>query len=294
MLDDDAGRLLKRLDAFQRGIGVGDVVVRQLLACNFPRDRDAAFRRMRLDVKRAGLVRIFAVAQGLPALHRQVESWRKLLHAITVGARTYPVRHHAVVACSVGVGFRCQLPTQCQRSATRAERIEQAIVVSGINDDADMRMVLRRRTQHCRAADIDVLNGICFADVGLRNRRLERIEIDDQQVDRLNAVLFHHRFINAATTKQATVDAWVQGLDATAHNFRKAGDFAHVADSDTCVSQRARGAIGGKQFNIECRQTMCQFHQTGFVGNAEQGASHRHAGSISHGYSKCLQGNAPV
>ena len=67
MLDDDAGSGAFRIelaDAFIRRIGIVDVVVRQFLALELPRSRDARAFLRRL-VERSVLMWIFAVAQRL-------------------------------------------------------------------------------------------------------------------------------------------------------------------------------------------------------------------------------------
>jgi hypothetical protein len=54
-------------------------------------------------------------------------------------------------------------------------------------------VVLGCRTQHRRPADIDIFNGFFKGTVGLRDRRLERIEVDHDHVDGSNPMLFHLR-----------------------------------------------------------------------------------------------------
>ncbi len=85
MLDDDAcRRLAERLDAFERGIGIGDVVERQLLAGQYARGGDGARRHFVFDVQRAALVRILAVAQRLLELEREMQRRRERLDALAV------------------------------------------------------------------------------------------------------------------------------------------------------------------------------------------------------------------
>src|SRR5688572_15591296 len=63
MLDDDARRLAEALHAFPRRVGVGDVVVRELLALHLLVAREGAGHRLGIAVERRGLVRVLAVAQ---------------------------------------------------------------------------------------------------------------------------------------------------------------------------------------------------------------------------------------
>ena len=64
VFDDDAGRGVEGFNALKRGVGVGQVVVAQFLALQETRGGDDAFAGAGFDVKRAALVRVFAVAQG--------------------------------------------------------------------------------------------------------------------------------------------------------------------------------------------------------------------------------------
>ena len=71
VLDDDARGLVEGLHAFERRVGVGDVVIGQLLALQQARGGDAGLGRAVLDVERGLLVRVLAVAQphGAGKLH---------------------------------------------------------------------------------------------------------------------------------------------------------------------------------------------------------------------------------
>ncbi len=57
-------------------------------------------------------------------------------------------------------------------------------IIIGIDDHRDIVVVLRRRADHRRAADIDILDAVIEARA-LRHRRLERIKADHQKIDRL-------------------------------------------------------------------------------------------------------------
>ena len=61
---------------------------------------------------------------------------------------------------------------------------------------------------------------------------LEGIEIDGDQVDACNAVLFHRLGVArlVADRQQAAVDAGMQRLDTAVHDFGKAGDGVDVGD----------------------------------------------------------------
>ena len=69
LLDDPAGgRLAECLDAFQRGIGIGNIVVAQFLARQYACIGNTARRGVPLDVQRAVLVGVFAISENCFAL----------------------------------------------------------------------------------------------------------------------------------------------------------------------------------------------------------------------------------
>ena len=62
-------------------------------------------------------------------------------------------------------------------------------IVRGIHDRQHELVVLGRRAEHGRPADVDVLDGVLERHVGLGDGHLERIEVHRDQVDRADAVL---------------------------------------------------------------------------------------------------------
>ncbi len=100
-------------------------------------------------------------------------------------------------------------------------------------------MIFRRGAHHGRAADIDIVDRIVVGAVGAAHGGGERIEIDRQQIDGLDGVLAHHRLIEAAPAQQAAVNLRMQGLDAAAHDFRKAGVLGDFLDRDAVAGQQS-------------------------------------------------------
>ena len=79
MLDDDAGGLVvEGFDAFQRGIGIGNVVVGQFLALQLLGGGNRAGGRCFFPVKRRVLMRVFAVTHGLVTVKLQIQGFGKL------------------------------------------------------------------------------------------------------------------------------------------------------------------------------------------------------------------------
>ncbi len=203
----------------------------------------------------------------------QMQAGWKRIHAIGVQARTEPVRDHAVVARGVCVDFRGKASAQVQRGAVvRVQGLDQLGIIGRIDQGGDVLVVLGRGAQHRRSADVDVLDRIVHAAIRRGGSLLERIQVDDQQVDALDAVRGHHRIVLAAPAEQATVDFRMQGLDPAVHDFRKSGDVGDFTHGESRFAQRACGAAGGNEYDAERVQATRQVDEAGLVGHAQQRA----------------------
>src|SRR5689334_5515098 len=76
-------------------------------------------------------------------------------------------------------------------------------------DDQHIPMVLRGGADHAWAADVYVFDRLVEGDVGLLDRLFERVEVDANEVDWLDAVGFHGSgvFGVVAEREQAAVDS---------------------------------------------------------------------------------------
>ena len=171
-------------DAFVGRVGVVDVVVGELLALHLPRGGDAG-AHVRRTIERRALVRVLAVAQrlGEPAAEG-AERRRRIVELLGE-----PVGDRRVIARGAGIGLGGELLAQRQRrrAAVRGKLGEQRGVVLGLDHHRDIGVVLGGGADHRRPADVDVLDAVVVAGA-LRDRRLERIEVDHQEIDRPDAV----------------------------------------------------------------------------------------------------------
>ena len=135
-------------------------------------------------------------------------------------------------------------------------------------------MILRRGAHHGGPADVDVLDRVVVGAVGPRHGLGERIEIDGQQIDGLDAVLAHHLFVDAAAPQEPAVDLRMQRFHAAAHDFRKAGVLGNFLDGNSVVHQQLGGAAGGEQLDAAFFQFARELDDSGFVGDAEQCAAY--------------------
>ena len=104
----------------------------------------------------------------------------------------------------------------------------------------------------------------------------ERIEIDDQQVDRIDPVRSHDRLILPAPPQQSAMDLRVERLDAPVHDLGKAGVVRHFAHFQPGVAQRLGGAAGGEQFDPVLGERAGKVGQAVLIGDRQQCACDRH------------------
>ena len=139
-------------------------------------------------------------------------------------------------------------------------------------------MILGGGADHRGPADIDILDGVFKAAIGIGDCLLKRVQVDDDQIDRLDLVLLHHRVIDSTPAEYAAMHLWVQGLDSSRHHFRKAGVIGDLGYRYALLGDQFGGAAGGQQFDIVSPQGLRQFDNAGFVRNAYQ----RSADGLGH------------
>src|SRR5690606_34534715 len=126
-------------------------------------------------------------------------------------------------------------------------------IVDRVDHDRDATclraVVLGGRAQHGRATDVDVLDGVLEGAVRARRRLPEWVQVDDQQVDATDAVLFDglEMLGHVATCQQAPVYLGVQGLDAAVEDFGGAGVVGHFLNLQAAFGQQLGSAARGQQ-----------------------------------------------
>ncbi|GAA5641732.1 hypothetical protein Senen01_04664 [Salmonella enterica subsp. enterica] len=238
MLDDYAGWLVELFHTLQRRVGISDVVVRKRFALNLLCGGNGRFFHIFFYIEGCLLVAVLAIAHILLLNEVQIQRTREAtggFFAFTVVGRNHAaevVSDHAVVGGGVFEGFNREIETgvEGQRTFVSIHLFNNGVVVAALHHDGHVFMVLSSRAHHGRAADINVLYRIfqraAFACHGLG----ERIQVNDNHIDRGDVVLFHNGIVLAATTEDAAVDFWMQGLYASIHHFRETGvigNFGH-------------------------------------------------------------------
>ena len=150
---------------------------------------------------------------------------------------------------------------------------EQQRIVGRLDDDSDIGVILCGRADHCRPADIDVLDAI--VEVGAaRGRPLERIEIDHHKIDRLDAMRAHRLHVGGvvADGEQAAMDSGMECFDAAVHHLGKAGDLRHFGHVEPGRDQCQARAAGRNDFDAVIGERPRELDQAGLVGNGNEGA----------------------
>ena len=290
MLDDDAGggRAVEGLDALPGRVGVGDVVVRQLLALQLAVAGHATFGRAGLAVEGGGLVRVLAVAQVLHLVEGELQTLGVALQRHVAGfvgdQRGEVVGDRRVVTRGVGEGLHREREAGlvAELAGVGLELFDDAAVVLGVGDDADaallVAVVLGRGAHHGGAADVDVLDRVFQRAVGLGHGLLEGVEVHHHEVDATDVVGGNrvHVLGKIAAGEDAAVHLRMQGLDAAVEHLGEAGVLGDVGDRQAGLAQQAGGAAGRQQLDAEGGELAGEVEHAAFVGDTDQGLGHVH------------------
>ena len=118
MLDDHARRRVEDVHATPGGVGIGDVVERQLLALQLAIVGNRAGRCIRFTVQRRLLMRVLAIAHVLHLLTVQEQDVRKRLRRAARIPAPEPRCNRAVVRGRMGERLLHQSEPQLEREAT--------------------------------------------------------------------------------------------------------------------------------------------------------------------------------
>ena len=184
VLDDDAGRQRELARERAGGREVVEVVEGELLPVQLLDAREEMAADAALGVVGGALVRVLAVREVEHLVERDDERVGELL------ARVEPVRDRRFVCGRVREGLRREAtPSLEGELAARSQLLEHSVVLLGPADRRAVGEVLGGAAQHRRAADVDRLDGLLLRDSVPRGDLLERIEVDADEVERLDPVL---------------------------------------------------------------------------------------------------------
>src|SRR5690606_6943957 len=140
-------------------VGIVEIVVAQLLALNLLGRGETAYRvgaQLGHRIEGRRLMRILAVAQTLPAGAADRPVTREGLADLP----GEPAGYGGVIGGGPGVGGCREAPAQrrARGAAIRLHLVCERRRILGVGNDRDDLVILRRRTDQRRAADVDVLD----------------------------------------------------------------------------------------------------------------------------------------
>ena len=133
-------------------------------------------------------------------------------------------------------------------------------------------MVLRRRAQQRRPADVDHLDDFRVLEPEPAGDALERIEVDADELERLDAVLGERSHVarHLAPGEDPRVDARVQRLDAPVEHLREAGEVLHALDAEARILQLGGGTSARDEPEAQLGEPARERHEPGLVVNGEE------------------------
>ncbi len=147
-------------------------------------------------------------------------------------------------------------------------------VILRLDHHGHVAVVLGCGAHHGRPADVDILDagGVVGA---ARDRLLERIEIDHEQVDRRDAVRFRRLLVRVvvAHREQAAMHLGMQRLHPPVHHLRKAGQVGYVANGEPDIGERGLGAAGRHEFDAAGGELAGEIGQSRLVRYGEKRAA---------------------
>ncbi len=239
-----------------------------------------SLRSRAADVQRGPLVRVLPVTQCLaPGPQRRghirpAGLLGRLVRRISGGE---PGGHCAVVRGGVGVGPGGQPAPLLQGEPAVRHRRRDVPVPGRVGDDRDMLMVLGGRPDHGRTADVDLLDALGRGSPAA-HRRLERVQVGHQQLERRDAQLVQPGPVGgpAQVGEQPGVHRRVQRLDPPVERLREPGEILHPGHGDTYGADRVRGAAGADDLHARGVQRACQLAEPRLVVHADQRAPDRY------------------
>ena len=226
-----------------------------------------------IAVERRELVWVFAVAQVLQFDKAAIRLPRENGElSIDLDARQVVADGAVVLADAVERGHGQCKAGGVAPAAVLAQLVHHRAVLRGVGEHRHVLPIFGSTAHHGGAANVDVLDRVFQGATGLGHRRFKGVQVDDQQIDGVNAMRLQglHVRRQIAAGQQAPVHHGVQGFDAAIEHLRKAGHIGHLAHGQALVAQQLRGAAGGDQAHAQRVQGLGQLNNAALVGDRNQ------------------------
>ena len=184
-----------------------------------------------------------------------------------------PAADRSVVAGGVGESLvREPVSSRGRELPGLLELAEDGVIALGPHHDRDEAMVLRRRPDHRRPADVDVLDRLLLGHVQAGNRALERIQVGADQVDLLDPLLPHRlRVLGVvADAEQASVQLRMKRLHTTVEDLRGPGQILDRANLHSRLFEHRRRPSGGDHLHPQLCEARGELGDGGLVCDRDQ------------------------
>ena len=267
MLHDHRGGAVELERKQTRCREVGEVVERERLALELLDPRQDVRSRAALGVVRRALVRILPVRElEDPVEDRQVRLGKHLVLAEPAGDRGVERGGRLERA------GRERAPGGGRDLCAETELLDEGLIVLGPADGHDVRVVLRRRAEEGRAADVDLLDRVLPVHVEAADGALERVEVDADEVDRRDPVGLELGEVvrHVPAGEDAAVHRWVERDDAMAEQLAEPRQLLERGHRDALGGERLRGAAACDQLDTELLELPRERDEAGLVVDGEQ------------------------
>ncbi len=151
------------------------------------------------------------------------------------------------------------------------------VVLAGRGHHSHPGVVLGGGPDQGRSPDVDLLDRLLVGDGLLRHGRLERVEVDDDELDGGDAagVEVVAVFRLAEVGEDRPMDHGMEGLDPAAQHLGSVGHVRHRGDRKAGLPQHPGGPARRHQLGPALDQGAGELHEPGLVPYRQQGAAHR-------------------
>ena len=268
VLDDRGRRLGVVRHERESGGGVLDVVEPRRTTLDLFRAADPSWVWAK-PVEGRLLVLVLSVFEGLGEQPRDRDLGGKTVALVA----PHISRDPGVVGRRMRVGLRGEALSRALVEGAFIERPEDLRIALGPHDDDHGLVILGRRPDHRRPADVDLLDGLFRSDSWPQHGLDERVQVAADEID-LPEPMLRQRIevlLLVASGQDARVHPRMQRLDAAIHHLREARQLAHSLDVQGRVLDRLQSAAGGEQVITEPLQPTREGGEPGLVANGQKG-----------------------
>ena len=150
---------------------------------------------------------------------------------------------------------------------------DEGLVVGGVHEHVDERVVLGGGANHGGAADVDVLDALRKV-AARRDGLAERVEVDCDDVDVADVVLLDGLDVGleVAAREDAAVHRRVESLDPAVEHLGEAGDLVDGGDLDAHVRDGLGASAGGDDLVAERAETLGEVGHARLIGDGDERA----------------------